>query len=296
MDGAFYSLMSTKDLPLGNKRVLVTAPRQYASRLVGPLVQAGARPIWIPTIETCQLADERRPDLKGVLADLESYDHLCFTSRNGIEAVLEELMVLKGGFSEALNFLKRCRTTTRIWALGADATALSAYGVDVDMPQLASTSGLVSALNEKNLLKNRRILCPVPLVVRPLTEPEVVPNFLAALKSGGAHAVVSVSAYETRLGCTSESCKEEKAMLEQGGIDVIMFTSTAEAQGLAYLVGGRNHLSRILTGGGVLVAAHGNQTAVGVEKELGIVPRCINKNPADFKSYVSTLEEYFAAA
>jgi hypothetical protein len=45
-------------LPLRDKRVLVTAPRQYATKLTMKLLEAGARPLWLPTIQIAELQDQ----------------------------------------------------------------------------------------------------------------------------------------------------------------------------------------------------------------------------------------------
>lgn len=44
-----------------------------------------------------------------------------------------------------------------------------------------STQGLARELAERGEAAGRRVLCPVPHVLPPLVEPEVVPKFLAAL-------------------------------------------------------------------------------------------------------------------
>ena len=46
----------------------------------------------------------------------------------------------------------------------------------------ASAKGLVKELQQRNLARSKRMLCPVPLVTGGLTEPSAVPNFLAALQ------------------------------------------------------------------------------------------------------------------
>lgn len=46
----------------------------------------------------------------------------------------------------------------------------------------ASTQGLVKELQSRGEVQGSRILCPVPLVTGGLTEPQVVPRFLASLQ------------------------------------------------------------------------------------------------------------------
>lgn len=68
-------------------------------------------------------------------------------------------------------------------AAGIDAEALCREGVpDVRTPAQASTGGLVRELAEGGLASGARVLCPVPAVLAPLTEPFVVPRFLEGLQ------------------------------------------------------------------------------------------------------------------
>ena len=46
-----------EDLPLLNKRVIVTAPRQYAGKLCGMLVEAGAQALSLPMIQVRRLSE-----------------------------------------------------------------------------------------------------------------------------------------------------------------------------------------------------------------------------------------------
>ena len=56
-------------------------------------------------------------------------------------------------------------------------------GCDVGCVQ-ASTQGLVRELQSRGEAEGARVLCPVPLVTGGLTEPQVVPRFLASLQVG----------------------------------------------------------------------------------------------------------------
>jgi hypothetical protein len=50
-------LSADEDLPLLNKRVIVTAPRQYAGKLCGLLVEAGAQALSLPMIRIRRLSE-----------------------------------------------------------------------------------------------------------------------------------------------------------------------------------------------------------------------------------------------
>ena len=45
-------------MPLLGKRIMMTAPRQYASKLASCLVTAGARPVWLPSISITRINDQ----------------------------------------------------------------------------------------------------------------------------------------------------------------------------------------------------------------------------------------------
>lgn len=88
-------------LPLFGRRVLVTRPRQQSAAFVERLVELGAAPVVLPTVEI------REPDdwspVDAAIRRLAEYDWLVFTSANGVHAFLG-----------------------RLWALGFDIRALGA--------------------------------------------------------------------------------------------------------------------------------------------------------------------------
>ena len=61
------------------------------------------------------------------MQSLSQYDHIAFTSRNGIYAVMQRLEELQGSAQAALQALNDSKV--QCWALGADAQLLRAYGV-----------------------------------------------------------------------------------------------------------------------------------------------------------------------
>eukprot|EP00193_Tetraselmis_chui_P004231 CAMPEP_0177753046 /NCGR_PEP_ID=MMETSP0491_2-20121128/1243_1 /TAXON_ID=63592 /ORGANISM="Tetraselmis chuii, Strain PLY429" /LENGTH=93 /DNA_ID=CAMNT_0019268289 /DNA_START=174 /DNA_END=452 /DNA_ORIENTATION=- len=50
-------LALSRDLPLCGRRVMITAPRQYAHKLSGRLMEAGAQPVWLPAIAITALTE-----------------------------------------------------------------------------------------------------------------------------------------------------------------------------------------------------------------------------------------------
>jgi hypothetical protein len=78
-----------------------------------------------------------------------------------------------------------------------------------------------------------------------LDEPVVVPRFLEALKDAGA-TPTRVHAYTTRQNALADDIAPEAALMRGGCISAIIFTSTAEAQGLVTALGGVDVLQALV--------------------------------------------------
>ncbi|KAL0033567.1 hypothetical protein WJX79_003970 [Trebouxia sp. C0005] len=227
-------LADESQLPLSGKRIMITAPRQYAHKLAAYLIMAGARPVWVPSISITHIRQKDKSKFDEQMQNLSQYDHIAFTSRNGIHAVMQRLEELQGSPQAALQALSDGKV--QCWALGADAQLLRAYGVQsVQTPAEASTQGLVTELRKQGRAQGARVLCPVPLVTEGLVEPPVVPRFLEALQAAGAEAV-RLDVYQTAPGSNQAACAVERQLLRSGGIHAIAFSSTAEAQGLTQIM------------------------------------------------------------
>ena len=57
--------IADEELPLLNKRVIVTAPRQYAGKLCGMLVEAGAQALSLPMIQIRRLSQPTAVQVRG---------------------------------------------------------------------------------------------------------------------------------------------------------------------------------------------------------------------------------------
>eukprot|EP00803_Ostreobium_quekettii_P008293 evm.model.scf_988.2 EVM.evm.TU.scf_988.2 scf_988:33365-36781(+) len=270
-----------------------TAPRQYATKLAGLFVEAGARPLWVPAVEIVALPEDKCRQLDGYLAELETFSHIAFTSKNGIRAVLQRLSVMHGGIEQAVHVIRT--SGTRLCALGVDGDELRAAGMEVHVePEEASTLGLVRELVDRSEAKGSRILCPVPCVQGGLKEPQVVPRFLKALEDAGA-SPVRVDAYVTQAGCDPSDCSHEGELLRKGAIDAIAFSSTAEAQGLVHELGPLDDIQHAIRDHHILLAAHGPYTAAGVEGVLAIPVTCISQDFSSFHGLVKAVETAISA-
>ncbi|KAL2629920.1 hypothetical protein R1flu_014606 [Riccia fluitans] len=257
---------------LAGRRVATTTPSHYAPRLAEILRREEADVVWCPTILT-EFTDRTRANVdSGVHQIFDSgVSGIAFTSRAGITA-----------FSVALGDRRLPENPFIIAALGRDAECLNELKMidpsksTVVSPAIATPSALVEALGEG---KGRKILCPVPLVVD-LEEPPVVSDFLQDLMYRG-WIPVRVNAYITRwIG------KDCDGVLGDGDIDALIFTSSAEVEGLIksnWLMGNwRKRENRTF-----LVATHGPVTAAGAAR-LGIDVDVVGQR---FESFSGVVEE-----
>jgi len=196
--------------PLFGKRVLVTRSREQASALSQRLRELGAEPLEYPAIAIAPPKDIA--PLDEAIARLPTYDWLIFTSANGVRALVGR-MSEKGTDIQALARLK-------IAAIGpATAQALAAHGQRVDyLPAVYTSEEIATGIGD---VAGKRIL--LPRAAR-------APRHLAqALRDKGA-AVDEVAAYRTlAVGAPDEL----KALLADGQIDIVTFTSSSTVRNLA---------------------------------------------------------------
>ncbi|MFL9450952.1 MULTISPECIES: uroporphyrinogen-III synthase [Nostocales] len=267
-------LISSTQLPLHGKRILVTAPRNYAMRFSNQLVNQGALPLLMPTIETCPL--ENFTELDIALQKIEQFDWIAFTSRNGIEAFFQRLDVLK------INplVLAKCR----LCAIGIDSEKLAAFGVKVDIvPTEPSPAGIIAELAKIPNIAKQTVLVPVPEVLG-VPEPDVVPNFVAGLKQLGMN-VTRVPTYMTR--CLEKTIYEvELSLVRQGKVDAIAFSSTAEIMGFLKMIHSKSDYKNCV------IACFGPYTAANAEK-LGFKVSVVAKDYSSFAGFTDAIASFF---
>ena len=196
------------------KRVLTTCPQQYQDRLASAVIRHGGRPIWIPGIRINELSSEKyRKYRNSSLDKLETVKYLVLPSKNAISACLKACGDSVGVFQQKLNGEYR---DIEVWAMGADADYLrETLGIrNVMKPKVASTDGIIEAMKE-NFIDQGNALVFVPEVLPPLTEPDVVPNFLKNLKTLGIEPH-RIPAYDTTVGPSLQEVEPEVKMLMEG--------------------------------------------------------------------------------
>ncbi|NMG07285.1 uroporphyrinogen-III synthase [Brasilonema sp. UFV-L1] len=259
-------LTPSVQLPLHGKRIIVTAPRNYAARLSGQLINQGGMPFLMPTIETCSL--ENFTDLDAALQHIDAFDWIAFTSRNGIDAFFQRL--------EDLEINPLVLTKCRFCAIGLDSERLAALGVKVDLvPKEPSPAGVIAQLAKIPDIAQKNVLVPVPEVVG-VPEPDVIPNFIAGLEKLGMK-VTRVPTYRTR--CLDKDIYEvELNLIRQGKIDVIAFSSTVEVVGFLQMVDSKRDYEHCA------IACFGPYTAANAKK-LGLNVSIVAQDYSSFAGF-----------
>lgn len=266
---------------LDSPKVLVTAPPSYAKRLRSFLEERGARVVSCPAVHTELLSRRDAKRLRRELLNGE-YDYVAFTSRRGVEGAMRACGPRLG------RRFARGRPTAI--ALGADADALGSYGVPRDrvlVPSKASPAGVVSLLRQRVPRKERAtttVLCPVPHIVG-LSEPPVVPNFIASLRRAG-FSCERTPAYTTRWPGPSRGARA--AVQRLADFDAIAITSTAEAEGLKRFCDLYNVNLRRGHAAGVPIVVHGPVTAGGAQR-CGVRVAAVNREFGSFAGLADTV-------
>ena len=127
--------------PLLGRSVGITRPVNQAAGVVGRLVQLGAEPVLMPTIEI--LPPESFDEVDAVLDRLEEFDWIVFTSVNGVAGLLGRLW----DRGDDLRSLTGCRLA----AIGpATAEALANYRLRADVvPESFRAEALGDALSDQ---------------------------------------------------------------------------------------------------------------------------------------------------
>jgi uroporphyrinogen III methyltransferase/synthase len=196
--------------PLHGVSIAVTRAREQASQLAERLRGLGAQVVVAPVIST--------RTLPGPAPELGSYDLICFTSPNGVDALFERLHA-EG--LDARSFPPRDHT--RVAAIGpATARALRQRGITTDvMPVKAVGEALAEALGDVRVTR--------ALVARAREARDVVPE---SLRERGAQVDV-LPVYETLV----EPLNGEQ-IAAVGAADFITFTSASTVRNFLAAVGG----------------------------------------------------------
>ncbi len=202
--------------PLFGRTIAVTRSRLQASSLCEKLRLAGARVIECPTIKIIQ--HQQNPEFKNFLEESDRFEHLVFTSVNGVEGFAASL-------SESGRDL-RFRAGKKITCIGpATAEAFILRGIKPDfIPETYVAEALLPWFSK---LKPSGVA-----ILRAEKAREVLPE---ALKKLG-HDVKVVSIYHTDF--EKPDSEEILHAFSEKSVDLVTFTSSSTAEGFAQLLDG----------------------------------------------------------
>lgn len=204
-----------ESLPLFGRRVGITRPREQAEPIIQRLIELGAEPVLMPTIDVHPLADHSQVD--ATIQRLHEFDWLVFTSANGVRRFFERLW--------NQSFDARVLASCKIAAIGdATAACLAEFHVRADLvPDAFVSEALAEAL--KPHAAGRRILW-----IRASRGRDVLPTTLAA-----AGATVEQLVVYEHVDLTAWP-DEVAARLNVGELDWIGLSSPAIARSLQSLL------------------------------------------------------------
>jgi uroporphyrinogen III methyltransferase/synthase len=203
--------------------VLVTRPREQAGQLVSELESLGATVHAIPAIETEPFPEPA--GLKEALRNITEYDHLVFTSINGVYFFLRHLE--KIGLSPVLLPSALCvgPSTAEAWR--------KAGGVVGAVPDKYTAGGLLGTLGDD--------LSGVSLL---LLRPEHVKTDLGTLLRERGVKTDEIVLYRTLI--REESAKELTDLLKKIEPDAVFFASPSAVEGILSMIGDSESFRNLL--------------------------------------------------
>lgn len=199
--------------PLLNKRIVITRQREKSVEFAEKLVQLGALPLLMPTIEIIPPKDVL--PLQHALEDVIIYDWLVFTSSNAVKAchqIIKERTVDLKPVTDGPVQIACIGTTTKKALLGF-------YDGDILYPTEFTAEALYRAIwkAENRTLEGIRVLLPQANIAR---------STLYNLLTGEGAIVDAIEAYQTI------PANPDKALLDVPP-DVLTFTSGSTARNFA---------------------------------------------------------------
>ena len=201
--------------PLSGARVVVTRPKELVSGLAGMLRREGAEVLELPAIRTRPIPDNAA--LTEALQRLAAggYDWLVFTSPTGVRVFMEALT--EKGDLRALGGVK-------LAAIGEGSQrALRQYGLRADF--------LPSVFDGETL---GRELCAVCQPRSRILIPRAAignPELVAELEKGEGFEITDLATYDTVY--QADHLVDVAALVEEGEIDLCVFTSASTVRGFA---------------------------------------------------------------
>lgn len=262
-------------LPLDDKTIVITRPRDQAFELKSELERLGAKIILAPTIEV--VPPDNYAELDEAVQNLSNYDWLIFTSANASEYFLRRLEAT-GLETAELDYLRVC-------AIGeATFERLRIAQVHVDVLPTHSRAETVfdqlcEYLGGADELRNLRFLIPGSSIAR---------DFLPKKLKEAQAAVKSVVAYQTILS-REFAVGKIKALFRGGAIDCVTFSSPSTFNSFVKLL---NSSDLPLLLDGVTIACIGETTAQSV-RESGLLKVDVVSSQANAQNFAKAIASFY---
>ena len=199
------------NFPLLGKKILVTRPRDQASKLSMSLRDLGAEVVELPTIAISPINDYKYLDMS--IANISDYQWVIFSSANAVNTLYSRL--------SQMGLDSRHFSKVKIGAIGpATCRALRLEGISPDFipPRAVSDSLIANFSRPESLLQ--KILLPSPEAA-----PETIKMGLEKL----GWTVHKVDAYKTIM--PKQSVKRAGRLLNES-LDMVTFTSSSTVTNL----------------------------------------------------------------
>jgi uroporphyrinogen III methyltransferase / synthase len=203
--------------PLFGSRVLVTRATDQTTRLSALLREHGAEVLEIPAT---RLQPVEMTAVRDAIADIDSYEWLAFTSRNGVQIFWEQL--------RAAGLDARALAGAKIVAVGpATASALMTVGLAVDVQaERFVAEGILEVMGTRDDVPGARVLYLAAADAR-----TVLPDGLTALGADVDH----VALYRSVPDEAGRAALRE--LLSGEGVHVVTFTSASAVRAFAEAAG-----------------------------------------------------------
>lgn len=203
------------NLPLKDKKIVVTRPKERIGKLAKSLKELGADVIEYPCIETKSLLDDNA--IKKIIEEAKSYDWLVFTSPAGVKLLFESLREKK----------KDCRVfgKNKIAVIGSGtARELEGYGVFADLMPKSYNGKCLGEILKENAKGEKILILRAKEGSRELTE---------ELDSGKIE-YKDMAIYETVF--RSEKSADLAEKINNGEIDFVTFTAASTVKAFCQTV------------------------------------------------------------
>ena len=238
--------------PLFGKRVVVTRSREQASVFAESLIDRGAKPIELASIDV--VPPQSWEELDAALDALSGFQWLIFTSANAVKFFFRRMRE-RGMDIRSLKGVQICAVGPKT------AEALEEYSLKADLvPEEFKAEGVLAALGGTQV-KGKHFLIPRARVAR-----ELIPDRLRQL---GADVTVA-TAYEN-IRPDADVARVKKLFGEKK-IAAVTFTSSSTVHNFVEMIG-RSEYKELMNG--VVVACIGPVTAKTAEEygmQVHIVP------------------------